>query len=106
MPVILFVSVDFERDTPEKLDEYLSSFSEDFTGVTGSAGALQKFSGNLDVDFIKAAMSNDNAGTDDYLIEYTTSLILVNPDAKVKAILTELHRVGDLHNDIMTIIEN
>jgi len=100
---VVFVSVDYEHDTPEKLDQYLSRFSDDIVGVTGSADDLQKFAANLGVDFKKAAMVN---GTDDYQIEHTTSIVLVNPDAKEKAILEEPHRVGDLHNDIMTNIEN
>lgn len=99
---VVFVSID-ERDNPEKLDEYLSYFSDDFVGVTGSAAGLEKFSGNLGSHFKKTAISS---GIDDYLIEHTTSIILVNPEAKVKAILRGPHRVGDLHNDIMTIIDD
>ena len=100
---VVFVSVDYERDKPEKLDEYLSYFSDDFVAVTGSADALEKFAGNLGIYFKKTAMSN---GIDDYLIEHTTSIILVNPVAKVAAIFRGPHRVGDLHNDIMSIIDN
>jgi protein SCO1/2 len=105
-PQVVFVSVDYERDTPEKLDEYLSSFSDEFVGVTGSADSLEKFAGNLDVHFKTAAMSSDNSGIDDYMVEHTSSLILVNPEAKVTAILSAPYRVADLHNDIMTIIED
>lgn len=99
---VVFVSVDYERDNPETLDEYLSSFNDDFVGVTGSADGLEKMAGKLGINFKKVAMSN---AIDDYLIEHTTSIILVNPQAKVKAILSEPHRVGDLYNDIMTIID-
>ena len=103
---VVFVSVDYERDKPEKLDEYLSYFSDDFVGVTGSADGLQKLTGNLGIYFKKAARSNANTGIDGYQIDHTTSIILVNPEARVKAVLSAPHRVGDLHNDIMTIIDN
>ncbi len=105
-PQVVFVSVDYERDKPEKLDEYLSYFNDDFVGVTGSADGLEKFTGNLGIYFKKAAMSNGNTGIDDYQINHTTSIILVNPEAKIKAVFSAPHRVGDLHNDIMTIIDN
>jgi protein SCO1/2 len=100
---VVFVSVDYARDTPGKLDEYLSHFSDDFVGVTGSADGLEKFAGDLGIDFKKAAMTK---GTDDYLVEHSAPVILVNPEAKVAAILRAPHRVGDLHNDIITIIED
>jgi len=103
---MVFVSVDYERDKPETLDEYLGYFSNDFVGVTGNAEALQKFAENLGIYFKKAAMTNGNTGIDDYQIDHDTSIILVNLEAKVKAVLNAPYRVPDLHNDIMTIIEN
>jgi len=105
-PQVVFVSVDYERDKPEKLDEYLNYFSNDFVGVTGSADGLEKFASNLGIYFNKAAMPSDNTGIDDYLIDHTTSIILLNPEAKLKAVLSAPHRVVDLHNDIVTIIDN
>jgi protein SCO1/2 len=36
----LFVTVDPERDTPEKLKDYLSSFDPHVIGVTGDAEAI------------------------------------------------------------------
>jgi protein SCO1 len=38
----LFVTVDPERDTPEKLKEYLSSFDPHLIGVTGAPEALER----------------------------------------------------------------
>lgn len=38
----VFVSVDPERDTPEKLAWYISHFDEDIVGLTGSREALSK----------------------------------------------------------------
>lgn len=102
---VVFVSVDHERDNPETLDAYLGNFSDDFVGVTGSADGLKQFADNLGVHFKKAAISDADNAIDDYLLEHTASIILVNPQAKIKAILREPHRVGDLHNDIMTITD-
>ncbi len=38
----LFVTVDPERDTPEKLKDYLSSFDTHLSGLTGSPEAIQQ----------------------------------------------------------------
>jgi protein SCO1/2 len=101
-PQVVFVSVDYERDKPERLNEYLSHFGDGFVGVTGSADSLAKLAANLAGHFKKSAKSS---GIDDQ-IAHTTSIILVNPEARVTAILSAPYRVADLHNDIMTIIEN
>ena len=37
---VLFVSVDPERDTPDKLKDYLSSFDPHLTGLTGDAASV------------------------------------------------------------------
>jgi protein SCO1/2 len=38
---LVFVTVDFERDTPEQLAAYLSLFDMPVTGLTGDAAALK-----------------------------------------------------------------
>jgi len=103
---VVFISVDYKRDKPEMLDEYLSYFSNDFVGVTGSAEGLEKFAENLGIHFKKAMISNADTDKDDYQIDHATSIILVNPEAKQKAVLSAPYRVPDLHNDIMMIIDN
>ena len=77
-----------------------------FITADNGAPSLDKFSENLGMYLKRAAISNANTGIDEYQIDHTTSILLVNPDAKVKAVLSAPHRVGDLYNDIMTIIEN
>lgn len=42
----IFVSVDPDRDTPEKIEKFLSYFDKDFIGVTGKS--------NDDPDLIEA----------------------------------------------------
>jgi protein SCO1 len=50
----IFVTVDPERDTPEVLKEYLSSFDPRILGLTGSPEEIQKFTKGYHVFFAKA----------------------------------------------------
>jgi len=40
LPQVVLISIDPERDTIEKLNNYVTSFNPHFVGVTGSQGAL------------------------------------------------------------------
>jgi protein SCO1/2 len=103
---VVFVSLDHERDNPERIDEFLNAISDEFVGVTGNATALKQFAGNIDNYFKETVISSDNTGIDDNQIEHSTSLVLVNPEAKVVAMLNPPYHVVELHNDIMTIIDD
>jgi protein SCO1/2 len=46
---VLFVSLDPERDTPEKLGRYLASFDARFTGATATPPVLKRLMDELDV---------------------------------------------------------
>ena len=78
------VSVDPDRDTPERLREYVQYFDPAFRGVTGefdqldivtrAAGAVYK---------VPEAPEND-----DYLVAHSSTLTLIDPEGRLKAIFT------------------
>ncbi len=47
----VFVTVDPERDTPEQLDTYLSSFGEDIIGLTGTPEQVDEIKSNYGIFF-------------------------------------------------------
>ena len=70
---VVMVSADPARDTPELLKPYVQHFNTQFTGVTGEFVETMKLAQNLNVAFNKVVMG------DDYTIDHTGNLILVNP---------------------------
>ena len=71
---IVFVSVDPERDTPELLASYLTSFGDDLIGLTGT---------QAQVDHIKKAFGiySENVkseGASEYLVNHTATLFLLD----------------------------
>jgi len=72
---IFMVSVDPNRDTPEKLDLYLKNFSQDFIGLTGKLDQIYKFSTQVNAPFMPIADTSDPY----YTVDHTSSIVLINP---------------------------
>jgi protein SCO1/2 len=71
---VVMVSVDPERDSPEKMREYVVYFNPSFMGVTGDYMELVKFAGDLNASFVKVTMKDDN-----YLMEHSGNIAVINP---------------------------
>lgn len=78
--VPLMISVDPERDTLERLEEYLGFFGEDFIGATGSTAQLEDIARRYGVIWRKVATPDSSA---DYTIDHSVSLYLVDRDGKI-----------------------
>ena len=69
---ILMVSLDPERDTPERLEEYLAHFDPSFIGITGTRDQLDLITAANDIFYEKKPGSSP----DNYSIDHTTSLLV------------------------------
>jgi protein SCO1 len=72
-----FVSVDPERDTPEILKEYISSFPR-VTGITGNAGEIEKLKNAWKVYSKKVPLEGGG-----YTMDHTASMFLVKADGSL-----------------------
>lgn len=87
----VFVSVDPERDTPERLAGYVTYFNEGFTGVTGPKVELDRFVAALGIGYVKVP----GAGGD-YTVDHSAALVLVDPDGRVAEYFMPPHDVAGL----------
>jgi protein SCO1 len=101
-PQVVFVSVDPERDNLAQLEKYTHYFNPHFIGVTGEASQLQSFSRQLGVVFDK--VFTDPKYPEQYLMEHSTSIALINPQGSIQAIFTSPHQVDALSQDIVTVM--
>jgi protein SCO1/2 len=69
---VLMVSLDPERDTPERLEEYLTSFDPSFIGITGTKEQLDFITAANGVFYEKISGSSP----DNYSIDHTASLLV------------------------------
>ena len=71
---VAMISVDPQRDTPEKLAAYMGYFSEDYVGVTGEYIDVFTLGRQLNVAFGYTPAENG-----EYLVNHSGEIILVNP---------------------------
>ncbi len=71
----LMVTVDPERDTAEFLEEYVSAFSDDIVGLTGTREAIDEAIANFRV-YARRVELDDG----DYTMDHTASIFLMNQD--------------------------
>lgn len=71
---VVMISLDPERDTVEKLAEYVPYFNPEFTGVTGNKHLIRRLTAELNVAYNQVPLSDD-----DYTVDHSTQLILINP---------------------------
>ena len=100
-PQVVFVSIDPERDKPEILKEYLTSFNPKFIGVTGTLDEIKKLTTKLSVYFQKIGDDEEN-----YLYEmnHTAGLFLTNPDGKLVASFKPTATPKELSLDVKKIL--
>lgn len=77
-PRVIFVTIDPERDTPEVLKSYLSSFDPPVTGLTGSAEQIAAMAKAYRIFYQKVPMGS--AG--DYRMDHTSLVYLMGADGK------------------------
>jgi protein SCO1/2 len=75
---VLFVSLDPQRDTPTRLRRYLARFDTRFVGTTGTPATLQQLADDL-------GAAPAPAGIQGAPRPYSGSLLLIGPDATIRA---------------------
>ncbi|WP_027965795.1 SCO family protein [Halomonas halocynthiae] len=78
--VPLMVSVDPERDTLERLTEYLAFFGDGFIGATGSEAELKDIAERYQVVWRKVDTPDSAA---DYTIDHSALLYVVNREGEI-----------------------
>jgi protein SCO1/2 len=76
VPQVVFVSVDPNRDTPERIRAYVTNFDSQFLGVTGSEEALQPLVRALGVTVHKVETNGEH-----YNVVHNGTVYLIGPDA-------------------------
>lgn len=71
----LFITVDPERDTPERMKIYVTSFDPDFTGLSGSMKALEKVWSSYGVYRAKV----ETGSASGYTMDHTARMYLIDP---------------------------
>jgi protein SCO1 len=99
-PRVLFVSVDPERDPPERLAAYVRFFDPSFLGATGSAEATAAAAAAFGVPYARVEMPEGG-----YTMDHGSGLFLVGPGGGLVAYLSAPHEAAIIARDFRRILE-
>lgn len=98
----LFLSIDPQRDTPDKLASYVHYFSPEFIAATGADTELETLGENLGYAYAKIPGKTPES----YQMDHSAALIVIGPQAQVLGYLTPPFKVEAVANDLRTIVEH
>lgn len=85
-PRVLFVSVDPERDTPDRIGEYAHAFHRDTLAATADVPALENFARSLSMVFAKVP-PEDGAPADQYSVDHSAAMAVLDPQGRMSGLI-------------------
>jgi len=98
---IVFVSVDPQRDTPERIDSYVSFFSERAIGLTGEEPALRELSKRYRTTF--GYDEPDAEGN--YNVSHSGAVYVFDREGKARLLIRPELSVEDIRMDLVALAE-
>ena len=100
LPRIVLVSVDPERDTPERLAAYIAAFGDGNLGLTGDIAELRKLTDGIGIFFEK----RDGDG-EQYQVDHSSVVLVIDPAGRFHALFSSPHRVENFVHDLPLLLE-
>jgi protein SCO1/2 len=100
----VFVSLDPERDTPDRLGEYVDAFNPAFYGVQIPAEVLETVKQGYGVFSAKREMAADQSAAG-YLIDHTAVIYLIDKDDNLRAIYPSDAPAADIAADVQYLLK-
>lgn len=98
---VVFISVDPKRDTPEKVQEYVSRFDPRFIGLSGSQTDLEPVWQSYSI-FREEVAGNTAAG---YTVSHTARLYLIDADGNLRLSYAYGTPLEDIVHDLKILLD-
>jgi len=95
----IFVSVDPDRDTAQRLADYTAYFNPRFVGLTGTKDELDRLCGDLGFAYVRVP---DKDGR--YTVDHSTAVALIDPQARVAAYFTQPLKPAAIAADLISLL--
>jgi protein SCO1/2 len=99
---VVFVSVDPERDTPERMREFLDFFNPTFVGATGTPGQLEAVRREFGISAEKAVSQNAKLG---YEVHHSSFVYLIDRQGRLRLLMPFGKTADDLAHDIGLLLK-
>jgi protein SCO1/2 len=95
---VIYLTVDPERDSAERLKEYLAAFDPSFVGGTGTAAQMAAVRTSYGV-------TAERVGTGSgYAVAHSSFIYLITRDGKLRALMPFGHKADDYVHDISVLL--
>lgn len=99
---VAFVSVDPERDTPERVARYAAAFDERFLGLSGTPEQVADAAGALGAFFEKAEGQSE-AG---YLVDHTATVFVLDREGRARLIWSYGTEAEAMAEDLRLLVKH
>ena len=97
---VIFISLDPERDTPQRLAEYVPWFDPSFIGLTGDASTIAALANQFRVTSIKKAVP----GGMSYVLDHSAGAYVFGKDGRLRLYLGENAKIDDIASDLRRLL--
>jgi len=95
---VIYLTVDPERDSADKLKQYLAAFDPSFVGGTGTAAQMAAVRSSYGVTAEKVGTGSD------YGISHSSFIYLITREGKLRALMPFGHKADDYVHDISMLL--
>jgi len=92
---VALISVDPERDTPQQLGQYISSFGGDLIGLTGDAPEIVKTTKSFGVAASRVELPGGG-----YTMDHSATVFALDSNARIVAVFTPPFKAAALTRDV------
>lgn len=96
---VAMISVDPERDTPERLAQYVKAFHPDFIGLTGTPEQLKQTAGSF-----RAFYGKVEQGNGDYSMDHSASFYLFDKEGNARVLIRPDADPQQIADDIQALL--
>lgn len=99
----VMITVDPERDTPERMQEWLATFNSDFIGLTGTPDELASVYQSYFV-YSEKASETESAGGHSYGVQHTGTVFVIDTDGRWRLSQSATMPPDDIVHDIQALL--
>jgi len=98
---VVFVTVDPERDSTDRLRQYLAQFDPSFVGGTGPTPKLQAIRQSYGITINKESAKDESLG---YQVHHSSSILLIDPEGKLRLVVPFGKSADQIVHDVKLLL--
>ncbi len=98
---VMMISVDPERDTPERLRAFMAHFNPAFIGLTGTPKEITAVASRYGIYYRKGEQTEGGG----YVVDHTSMVIVVDPAGHVRLLFPFGTAVRDMASDLAHLVQ-